>query len=351
MNRVAWGLAVVLAVVVMVGGGLLFAWLPRYHDRAIVIHSNAASRDGRWVLVKLAQPADQLRTDSPHAIVDWKTGTTRGWRRIPDGAWPIWNPQGNLLARYEAGGNAAADALVCRRVPDLTEVWRVAPCRGGAVWTPDGEQLVTGVGVRTAKVWELASITRSGARRLIARDCRWMPLAITKEANELVIVCSPKEDKPTQLALLRMDGTLIRRFGPKLEPGSYVIDERLDRFGWRGYKSKECLLAVEKGGVWQRLRLPLPAIPKGTDAFYGMGWYGSNHLWVMQSSAPFSSWSLQWSGKLRKLQWPGSSDDAPEPWIDGQHLLRAVEHRLELIDGHTGQIARQVPVRLPSIRS
>jgi hypothetical protein len=352
-NRIAWALAALLAVVLLAGAGALSIWLWEYPNRAVVINWGAVSPEGRWVLTQLSQPQDDNRYDRPHVIIEWKTGKTQAWRRVPFGNVAVWNPRGDLLVRLEIHSDSnqpEAMPLVCRRVPDLSEVWRVVPYRGNAAWSPDGEHLVARVGARRARAWDLVSISRLGVRRMIARDCTWIPWRVTMVGNDPAIVCSSWDDKPTQLALLRMDGSVIRRFGPKFQRGSYVIGQRLDRFGWqKTVSSEECFLAIQKGETWKRIRLSVPPIPK--DYLTYLMPSGDDHLMLMQTYPDgFPVWAVDWAGKLRKLQRPGTGRMRPLPWIDGRHLLLDVEHRLELIDGSTGQIVRTVPVRLPGLK-
>lgn len=325
---------------------------PDEPDELVIVNAGAVSPDGRYVLVHVFSflPRENFLETVPNAVVDWKTGHVGAWRGMPISNVSAWSPRGDLVVRSEGlmDRGSLARTLVCRRLPDLSEVWRVDGGRAHSAWTPDGRQLIAAVSGGREDVWNLEAVSRSGTRRVLVRDCRWVPLRVIRHGKQLAIVCSTRGEKPAPLTLLSMSGDVIAQVGPPLPRGAYAIEEPLDRFGWVSADRDRCLLVVKKGDRWQQILLKDPSMQPG---FTDMIRLTSEQGWLIGSSDDdrrWSSWAVERSGKLRKLRNPPAYDhERPEPWIDGRHLLYAKDNRLVLVDGHSGKIVREVAVKLP----
>ena len=310
---------------------------------------NSVSPDGRLVLVHASPLGPMPEPAEPTAVVDWTTGRTGVWRRIPIGLVTAWNPQGGLIAlfhdRYGRSGPIQR-LLACRRLPDLSEVWRIIGGGGYAAWAPDGRQIVAAVSHEVAGAWDLEMVSRSGVRRTIVKGCTWIPNRVVEHGGQLTIVCSSKGSNPAPLTLIGADGSILAQLGPKFPPGGhYIVGRSLDQFAWQAQNDGDCFLLVKEGGAWNRIKVEIP--PTRSSGYSRLVATGDDHLMLIQNADSVSVWALGWSGKLRRLRLPPGNEGLAFPWNDNRHLIRAHGNRLELIDGYTGRIARTVAVRLP----
>lgn len=415
-NWVAWGLAVVLAALVL-AARLHPYWIARYGAESADLPGaglscaaliepevslgllwGSVSPGGHLILTHFYRQREPEK-HPPAVVVSWDTGKILGWRRIPSISFvQAWTPEADLIVREEGEAQMPLDKeivpewggyiLVCRRIPGLSEEWRTVAYLTDVAWSPDGKELILTQRDKDpkllraeshARVWNLVAVSRSGRKRVLARSCRWIPHRVIRHRGRSVVVCSSGGAEPAPLALLRMDGSMVSRVGPALPHGYYLIPRQLDRFAWQAVRpfmplpkpaevdsilldrlrdyayaqssrpEGACFVALKRGQTWQRTQLrPPPAPPEPKDPFQRTYSHlvpsGDDQLmWYQDGPSGLRAWRVTWSGRFVGLQLPPRAYLLQQivPWVDGYHLLRGHGNRLELIDGHTGQIVRQ----------
>jgi hypothetical protein len=307
------------------------------------------SPDGRTVLAFLSR--DGGYGDPLHVLVDWPTRKPIGWRRLPVGGIRSWSPRGDLMLRQEG---AHLDTVICRRVPDLQELWRLESVRALA-WSLDGDQVIAAVGPRPLGPWDLVAVSRSGKRRVLSPSFAWWPLLVVRAGRDPALVCAAPDGEPALLSIRRVDGSLVRWLGARFAPGRFFIPRRapLDRIAWQAQSDHRCVVGRREGGRWRYRRLRIPPAPRLADS--RLVWSGTQHLMLLQDEPIYSVgvWAVSWSGRLRRLYFPPTKEPIQhlKPWVDGRHLLRGADSSLVRIDGYTGRIVDTVKITPPERRT